>query len=109
MIPAGGGRMIYVSEKSIKAILDIADIYRSNDIKLRRLHDQKEMADIVSTSIGAVLARDADPGLDVAHFNIPSDAEAFARTVRADIRGADADRGLSLTHIFGAWVLRAIP
>jgi hypothetical protein len=58
-ISIGDGRMIYVSQKSVVAVREIARVYRENSAEYRRALPQNEMVELVSCAIGSVISASA--------------------------------------------------
>ena len=103
-ISVGDGRAIYVSQKSVIAIREIASVYRTNSSEHRSALPQNEMAELVARAIGSLVGTSAPAG--ATEFPIPPDPEAFWVALRDNLAQELAKLDRELTHLFGAWVVQ---
>jgi hypothetical protein len=103
-ISIGDGRMIYVSQKSVVAVREIARVYRENSAEYRRALPQNEMVELVSCAIGSVISASAPAG--ATEFPIPADPDAFWVALRERLAQDLTKLNRELTHLFGAWVIQ---
>jgi hypothetical protein len=104
MISIGDGRIIYVSQKSVIAVREIARTYRENSSERQRALSQNEMAELVSGGIGSIIGASFSAG--ATDFLIPTDPESFWVALREQLTRDIANLNHELTHLFGAWVLQ---
>jgi hypothetical protein len=98
------GLVIYISQKGVVGIREIARIYRENSAECRRALPQNEMADLVSRAIGSIIGASVLPG--ALEFLIPTDAGAFWVSLREQLVRDLAKLDRELTHLFGAWLIQ---
>lgn len=103
-IRVGDGRSIYVSQRSVASIQEIARVYRQNSVEYRGALPHKEMAELVSCAIGSIIG--VSIPADVTEFPIPVDSDAFLVALRARLATDLLALNRELTHVFGAWVIQ---
>jgi hypothetical protein len=99
------GRLIFVGQKSVLAIGEIARIYRENSAECQRAVPQKDMEELVSRAIGLIIS--ASTISEATTFWIPTDAEAFWTSLREQIVQGRTELDYELTHVFGAWLVQS--
>jgi hypothetical protein len=103
-ISVGDGRTIYVSEKTVLAVREIARKYRENSAECRRALPHHEMAELASFAIGSIISKSAPNG--ATEFPIPDDPNAFWVALRTQLTLDLTKLDRELTHLFGAWVIQ---
>jgi len=100
-ISLGDGQVIYVSQKSVVAIREIARIYRENSAECGRALPHSEMEDLVSSALGSLVRASAPAG--ATEFPIPIDPDTFWVVLREQLARDLTKLNRELTHLFGAW------
>lgn len=103
-IGLSSGEVIFVSERSVRAIRKIAHTYWRNSAECQRALSAGEMPSFVSRSIGTVLNEFRDPS--TSQIQLPDAPDHLWKLVRAQFGTDLKEFNEELVHIFGGWIIQ---